>query len=131
MPLTGLNHVNIEALPEQISAVRDFYIQVLGLSEGWHPDIGRRVHWLYIGDNPVVHLVENTTGRSAKSRLSDTALDHVSFTAEDLEGMQQTLRAAGIEFSRIDSPENNACLLFFNDPLGIKLELNFTLGDNA
>jgi hypothetical protein len=56
MAINGLNHFNIIAPAELMETVRDFYINVVGLSEGYRPDFGIAGHWLYAGDAPVLHL---------------------------------------------------------------------------
>lgn len=125
MPVLDLNHVNIVAQSDEFDSVREFYVNILGLSEGWSPDIGRRVSWLYAGDKPVIHLVENTNmGRVGESMCSEP-IDHVAFSCTGIEAIQQTLKTAAIKYIRTDTTGGRFSQLKFRDPLGVTLELNF------
>ncbi|MEY3105344.1 MAG: hypothetical protein RJA72_1376, partial [Pseudomonadota bacterium] len=54
MPLERLEHFLIQTT--QLQATRDWYVDVLGMTEGWHPDFKFPVVWLYLGDKDVLHL---------------------------------------------------------------------------
>ena len=55
MPLSHLEHFLIQA--EDLEATRDWYVRVLGLRDGPHPDFGFPVHWLYIGETDVLGMI--------------------------------------------------------------------------
>ena len=56
MKLTGLDHVNIRTA--SLEAMIGSYETVLGLTNGARPPFGFGGAWLYVGERPVVHLVE-------------------------------------------------------------------------
>ena len=58
MAVVGFNHFNIQAPRSLMAMTRQFYVEILGLEEGFRPDFPIEGHWLYIGDLPVVHLME-------------------------------------------------------------------------
>ena len=58
MTIEAIHHVNIRAPATHIAKLKDFYCEVVGLSDGWRPPFESRGHWLYAGTQPVVHLVE-------------------------------------------------------------------------
>lgn len=37
-------------------ATRDWFCDNLGFTEGYHPDFGFPVHWLYMGQQDVLHI---------------------------------------------------------------------------
>ena len=55
--------------------LRDFYCDVVGLSEGFRPAFERFGFWLYIGDKDVLHLITPKDGDARSSQKS--SFDHV------------------------------------------------------
>jgi hypothetical protein len=53
MGVRFMEHILI--LTQDPAGTRDWWCQTLGLREGDHPDFGFPVHWLYIGDQDVIH----------------------------------------------------------------------------
>ncbi|HEV7284395.1 MAG TPA: VOC family protein, partial [Kaistia sp.] len=102
-----------------------FYEDVLGLEAGERPPFPFPGLWLYAGDGtPVVHLVG--TGAPAPGTGSGTgALDHVAFTARDLDATRRRLAEKGVPFSERTVPLLGMIQVFVNDPHGIRIELNF------
>jgi len=56
MPLKQLDHVNIRT--NNLAEMVRWYSEVLGLHSGPRPDFPFGGAWMYLGDQPVVHLVE-------------------------------------------------------------------------
>jgi catechol 2,3-dioxygenase-like lactoylglutathione lyase family enzyme len=123
MPALGLNHYNIRAGQPLIARVRDFYVDVVGLHEGWRPPFDFPGHWLYAGDAAVVHLVELSTSQS--SAPPPSTLDHVAFTCTDIGAFEARLASLGIEFRKAAVPGSRLQQLFLKDPAGNGVELNF------
>ncbi|GLC95974.1 hypothetical protein Tamer19_53830 [Cupriavidus sp. TA19] len=51
--------------------------------------------------------------------------DHMAFSARDLPGFQQRLQSLGIPFSLSQQTDTGIWQLFFRDPDGAKIELDF------
>ena len=121
MAISGFNHFNIMTVDLERS--RRFYTEVVGLREGKRPPFRSPGAWMYISDHAVLHL---STGRVAKTKGSD-AFDHIAFWATDIEGTLARLRQHGIEFHEYPDPE--VCQVFFHDPDGVEIELQFSGAD--
>ena len=123
MPALGLNHYNIRAGQPLLGRVRDFYVDVIGLHEGWRPPFQFPGHWLYAGDAPIVHLVE-VSGEQAIAPPTG-ALDHVAFTCTGIEEFEAKLKTLGIAYRKSAVPGAKLQQLFVQDPAGNGVELNF------
>ncbi|MEQ9641509.1 MAG: VOC family protein [Alphaproteobacteria bacterium] len=128
--LNGFDHFLIQAA--DLTATRDWYVEVLGFVEGPHPEFGFPVCWLYIGDKDVIHL---TTSQSDQRRayLGDApaaeggsgAVDHFAFTATGLAETRARFDKLGIAYEERQADPSSAWQVFMHDPNGIKVELNF------
>jgi catechol 2,3-dioxygenase-like lactoylglutathione lyase family enzyme len=123
MPALGLNHYNIRAGQPLIGRVRDFYVDVVGLHEGWRPPFDFPGHWLYAGDAAVLHLVETPEGQV--SAPPSGTLDHVAFTCTGFDEFESKLRTLGVEYRKAAVPGAPLKQLFVKDPAGNGVELNF------
>jgi catechol 2,3-dioxygenase-like lactoylglutathione lyase family enzyme len=140
VPLSHIEHFLVAA--DDIDATRDWYARVLGMSSGPHPDFGFPVHWMYIGDVDVVHIGPSAKGANERQkaylgRTSENtgtgtgAIDHIAFRATGLQAMLEHLRAEGVSFSQRRANGQALFQVFFNDPNGIKIELNFDAGEDS
>jgi catechol 2,3-dioxygenase-like lactoylglutathione lyase family enzyme len=134
MPLSHIEHFLVAA--DDIDATRDWYARVLGMRSGPHPDFGFPVHWMYIGDIDVVHIGPSAKGANENQRkyLGRTsqdqgtgtgAIDHIAFRATGLRAMKAHLKAQNVAFSQRRANGQALFQLFFHDPNGIKIELNY------
>jgi len=134
MPLSHIEHFLVAA--DDIDATRDWYACVLGMTSGPHPDFGFPVHWMYLGEVDVVHIGPSAKmageiqkkylGRtSQKSEQGTGAIDHIAFRATGLRDMLHHLRGEGIPFTQRRANGQALFQLFFFDPNGIKIELNY------
>ena len=134
MPLERIEHFLVAT--DDIDATRDWYARVLGMRPGPHPDFGFPVHWMYIGDVDVVHIGPSAKkagdaqraylGRTSQGSEAGTgAIDHIAFRATGLAGTLEHLRAQGVSFSQRRANGQALVQVFFLDPNGIKIELNF------
>ena len=114
--LAGLNHANIVTarLPETV----DFFVRVLGLRVGPRPAFNFAGAWLYLGDQPVIHLVEQAAPRDPRG-----ALDHVSFTTPDFDGALRRLDQISVAYRASDIPSGFGRQAFLIDPNGVTIEL--------
>jgi catechol 2,3-dioxygenase-like lactoylglutathione lyase family enzyme len=139
MPLHHLEHFLIQSA--DMAATRDWYVKVLGLYEGAHPDFRFPVCWLYIDGTDVIHITEGGANVSAnrKSYLGQQSdavegtgvIDHVAFRCTGLREMMAHLAKTGIEFKKRQVDDQGLFQLFLMDPNGIKVELNFANSEAA
>jgi catechol 2,3-dioxygenase-like lactoylglutathione lyase family enzyme len=138
MPLSHIEHFLVAA--DDIDATRDWYARVLGMTSGPHPDFGFPVHWMYIGDVDVVHIGPSAKGANERQkqylgRTSENAgtgtgaIDHIAFRATGLPAMLAHLAKEGIAFQQRRANGQALQQVFFHDPNGIKIELNFDAKD--
>jgi len=134
MPLSHIEHFLIAA--DDIDATRDWYARVLGMKPGPHPDFGFPVHWMYLGGVDVVHIGPSAKrageiqkkylGRTSQDTGTGTgAIDHIAFRATGLRTMLEHLRKEGVAFTQRRANGQALFQLFFYDPNGIKVELNY------
>ena len=140
MPLSHIEHFLVAA--DDIDATRDWYARVLGMKPGPHPDFGFPVHWMYLGERDIVHIGPSARGageiqkkylgRTSQDAGSGTgALDHIAFRATGLRAMLQHLKMAKVHFTQRRANGQALFQLFFYDPNGIKIELNFAAQEAA
>ena len=121
MPVAGFQHVNTRSA--DVERTRDFYVRVLGFRVGDRPPFASRGYWLYVGDQPVLHLVQRPAGEAHHDGGGN--LDHIGFHAVDLEATRAALTAEGLPFRETLVPRDNSIQIFVRDPDGIQVELNF------
>lgn len=117
-----LDHFNIAAPMDLLERVRDFYVDVLGFEEGERPDFSRRGFWLYSEGRPSIHLIESDQHHPARGRVY---LDHIAFRSSGLADVRNRLEDHGVDYRISHIPEFEMTQLFFRDPLGTGLEVNF------
>jgi catechol 2,3-dioxygenase-like lactoylglutathione lyase family enzyme len=131
MPLSKLDHVLV--LTEDIEATRDFYRDALGLEVGDRPPLEFPGYWLYAKGVPCVHVADRTaytahsqsTGIPASPPAGGTgALDHLAFSGDDHDEAVARLDRSGVEAKRNTVPGIGMRQLFFEDPNGVKIEIN-------
>ncbi|MBV1776694.1 diguanylate cyclase [Burkholderiaceae bacterium DAT-1] len=125
MAVSGLDHINLQAPQDALRTARDFYVDVIGLSEGGRPGFRRPGYWLYAGDHPILHLTEEV---SAPTGTTCTTQDHVAFACGDAHAMKVRLETAGVPFQCKEVPGKGILQIFLHDPLGNGVELNFGEG---
>jgi catechol 2,3-dioxygenase-like lactoylglutathione lyase family enzyme len=131
--IAGLEHVLV--LSEDIEAARDFYEQAVGLRTGDRPPLEFPGYWLYAGDVPCLHIADRAAYRAHAATLGldvgehagaagSAPVDHIAFGAADYEAVSQRLAAAGVEPIRNDVAGGGPRQLFFDDPEGLRVEIN-------
>ncbi len=116
--IVDINHVNI--VTAKLDETRDFFVNVLGLTEGDRPDVGFPGYWLYAGDKAVMHL--QSRDFSPEGRGPSGPLDHAAFDVSDLAAAKDRLNAAGVPFFEAVVRPGWA-QLFLKDPNGVRIEL--------
>ena len=139
MPLHHLEHFLIQTA--DLEATRDWYVDVLGLREGPHPDFKFPVVWLYIGDTDVLHLTQGGRnvsdnrrqylGQQSEATHGSGVVDHVAFRCSGLGEMMTRLTERKVEFRKRMVSDQGLFQLFLLDPNGVKIELNFANAEAA
>ena len=126
MSVIGFDHFNIRAPRPLLDAVREFYVQTLGLKVGARPAVASYGYWLYLAEQPVVHLVEWVDAPDV-DMLPRGCLDHIAFSCDDFEGTMEHLDALGVAYRRRNLEDRGQAITQLNitDPTGNVVELNF------
>lgn len=128
--LGPIDHLTLRVRPDELTALRAFYVDVLGLRDGARPDFDFPGHWLYAGERAIVHLAGVADG--GEGRAGETgALDHVALAARGLADTRERLAAHGVPWR--EAPVQGLPLhqVFLRDPAGLKLELTFDAAESA
>jgi catechol 2,3-dioxygenase-like lactoylglutathione lyase family enzyme len=118
MTVHGMNHFTI--LAKDLEATRKFYTEILGLKEGYRPPFNFPGIWFYAGEHPILHVM----GRNALPPAGGV-FDHMAYSAKDLAGTVARLKAKGIEHEVVHQVGSKVWQIFFYDPNGAKIELDF------
>lgn len=127
MGVLAFNHINIRAPMPVLEEVRNFYLEVIGLTDGFRPDVPIHGYWLYLGDLPVLHLME-WSDITEPPTFERGYLDHVAFSCDGLEDFINKLKNLDVVYTRRDFDLNGGIFtqLEVTDPVGNGVELNFT-----
>lgn len=121
--LTSLNHVTVRAA--DFERTENFYCGLLGMRVGPRPAFTVPGRWLYLGDQPMVHVLPLDPNAAAAGAQG---IDHFAFRATDLAGFQKRFREAGQAFDLNHQPVTKEWQLFVKDPDGTRVELAFSAG---
>jgi len=119
MPATAMNHFTI--LTDDVDTTIAFYGELLGLTAGPRPPFGFPGAWLYTGGQPILHVV----GGRPRDELRAGVIDHMAFSATGLAATRAKLDARGIAHDCRRLPGLGTWQLFFHDPNGARVELDF------
>ena len=124
MPITGINHINIEVTAEQLPVVKAFYEDVMGLKPGFRAKSKRDGAWLYTQNQPVIHL---SVTEDAMNESDKIHFNHVAFACSGLAQFKRDLDIQQVEYTleQRSLADKEMTQIFFYDPVGIKIELNF------
>ena len=145
MPVGKLDHSSIRT-PE-VEASRRFYTEVMGFTVGFRPPFKFPGIWLYNGaqypeTTGVVHIIgiDPNDPQGLKDYLGDRdvtslqgtgTVDHMAFVATGLADMRARLQNHGIAFRERTVPALGIHQVFFEDPSGVTLELNYPAAETA
>ena len=98
MPLKTFEHVLI--LANDLEKTKDFYVDLLGLTNGYRPDFPFPGYWLYLSQNEkaaCIHLAmrkqgdgqDYYIGKKDDVKSGSGAIDHVAFNADNIEEMKE------------------------------------------
>lgn len=128
MPVAGFDHYNLRAARPVLDELCKFYCDVVGLTVGERPPFRRPGHWLYAGGKPVLHLSEADAGEQ-RSRTAVNTFAHAAFNCTDRAEFERRLKALGVPYRTAQVPLLNLAQLFFHDPAGNGVELQFNASE--
>ena len=118
--IIGMNHFTV--LTDDLDRTVAFYVDALGLVRGPRPDFAFPGAWLYAADRPILHVI---AGRPLPAERTGV-LDHIAFSATELETMKSRLEALQIPFNLRRPPGSTTNRqMFCHDPNGARIELDF------
>lgn len=116
-----IDHINISAPPELLRKVKDFYRDVLDLSEEFRPNFSSGGYWLYSGDKAIIHLSENP---DRKGHSETGYFDHFALRTNNLPGVIEKLSGFDIAYKYIHRADIGLNQVFFKDPSNTRVEIN-------
>ena len=121
--ILSINHIQLVAEKDLVLKLRDFYCNVVGLTEGFRPAFERFGFWLYIEDKDVLHLITPKEGDERSPQKS--SFDHVAFKTDHYQDVLKKLKSLNISYDEKPIPGIMAHQIFLRDPAGNRVELNF------
>lgn len=119
MMIVGMNHFTV--LSSDLNRSKQFYVELLDFKEGYRPEFSFPGAWLYIDDQPILHIMANKPMPDKPAGV----IDHMAFTASNLQSMVDRLKQRGIVYDLHRLKGLGTWQLFFHDPDGAKIELDF------
>ena len=124
----GLFHIAIKT--SDLAATRNFWCDVIGLSEMPRPDFGYPGAWLACpqpGGFGIIHIYAGgpALGPAGVAPKGTGAIDHVSLSCSGYRAYIARFRAAGLDWREFLVPGTTLWQLFVYDPSGVQLELTF------
>lgn len=123
MDIVGINHINIVVTSAQLPDVVTFYEQIIGLRQGVRAVSKRNGAWLYCHETAIIHL---SVVETAPYAGADTHFNHVALTCRDVADWVNHLNQHQIRYDIDYRPSPEMTQLFLYDPVGIRIELNFS-----
>ena len=117
-----LDHINISAPAELLEKARDFYRDVLGLTEGFRPGFSKDGYWLYSEDKAIIHLMVSSRHHENEKQ---GYFDHFALRTTGLAKVLEQLDAFNIEYRTSHIPDISLTQIFCKDPTGTGVELSF------
>jgi catechol 2,3-dioxygenase-like lactoylglutathione lyase family enzyme len=112
----------------------EWYSKVLGIKPGPTPEFDVPVHWLYLDNKPIIHAAERNPDNQIESYIGKVdykeeagsgLIDHIAFNSTGLNKMLKRLDALGVEYTEHRVDTESRYQIFFFDPNGVKIELDF------
>jgi catechol 2,3-dioxygenase-like lactoylglutathione lyase family enzyme len=121
MSVTRMNHFTI--LTDDVEATVAFYGDFLRLHAGERPPFGFPGAWLYAegSNDPILHVI----GGRGSEELVKGVIDHMAFTGQGLADTVAKLKTKGVQHELRNLPGYGTWQLFFHDPNGAKVEIDF------
>lgn len=111
-----LDHINI--VSRDMDAMRDFLVEILDLKEGFRPPFDFPGYWLYLGDQPIIHLMQRDADNAPVSWV-----DHLAFGPFNFDEQCARLDKLGYSYHLAGIPGAGIRQIFVAGPDGAKLEM--------
>lgn len=115
----GMNHFTV--ITEDLQRTLDFYVNVLGLTQGHRPDLGFAGAWLYADGRAILHVYAD---RPIPQGVAGV-IDHMAFSAKGLREVKKRFDERGLKYDLRQQKGSGTWQLFSLDPSGAKVELDF------
>ncbi len=125
MPATAMNHFTV--LTDQLDETVTFYRELLELEPGKRPNFKFPGAWLYSNGQAILHVIAGNKLPEPREGV----IDHMAFSATGLVDTVERLKSRGLEYDLRRLDDANVWQLFFFDPNGAKVELDFELSEPA
>lgn len=121
MGVSRMNHFTI--LTADVEATVAFYGEFLRLCSGPRPPFSFPGAWLYAegGSDPILHVI----GGRHSDELVKGVIDHMAFMGHGLADTVARLKARSVQHELRKLPGYGTWQLFFHDPNGAKVEIDF------
>ena len=119
MSVQGMNHFTV--LSDDLEATKKFYCDLLGFEVGARPNFQFPGYWLWVGDQPILHVIH----RKQLNEVRAGVIDHMAFSASDVKGVKARFDAASVKYDLRRQKDSGIWQLFTYDPNGAKVELDF------
>lgn len=113
-----LNHILFKT--NDIEAMVNFLVDVVGLEEGYRPPFRSPGAWVYSGGVALFHLVETARGQQSTGNI-----DHVAIEGGDYTALVARLTQHSLPFEEALVPETGLRQVFIAAPDGLSIEMLF------
>lgn len=117
-----MNHFNV--LTDDVEATRRFYVDIVGLTEGERPPLGFDGAWLYSEGRAILHVSKGPLPRERGG-----VIDHMAFSGSGLAATVARLQSHGVKYALRQQVGTRIWQVFFHDPMGAKVEIDFDPGE--
>ena len=121
MSVTAFDHVNV--LTSNLAAMVEWYDRILGMKVGPRPPFSVGGAWLYLNDEPILHLVE----AKPDAELAPGRIEHFALRAEGLQDFRELLSANDIQAREFEVPGAGILQLNIHDPDGNHIHVDFRI----
>ncbi|MFC7297549.1 VOC family protein [Herminiimonas aquatilis] len=116
-----LDHATV--VTPELDAVKHFFCDIVGLTDGERPPFRFDGHWLYHDGKAIIHLIKaNSSHPSAKV---SSRIDHIAFRVESDDEWKQLiakLQAGNIAYQASEVPATGERQLFVAPVPGVMIE---------
>jgi catechol 2,3-dioxygenase-like lactoylglutathione lyase family enzyme len=119
MPISYLEHVNVRT--SHLDEMVKFYDGILGFKLGSRPPFKFGGAWMWLGDRPVVHIVEV----EHQPKVGEPQIEHFAFRAQGLAEFVGHLQRKQWEHRVVPVPGNGNAQVVLRDPDGNRIEIQF------